>query len=117
MAKRAEPARRRRAKRWSDSEARGILREWQQSGLSASAFARRRGITATRLSYWRERLGKDSGSRDEVGFVAVPLSGSEFGRGAQVELECAGVTVRVRDFDVEQLARLIVTLSRRVREC
>jgi hypothetical protein len=52
-----------------------VLREWAQSGLSASAFALRKGITATRLSYWQERAGGDPENR--VDFVAVPLSAGE----------------------------------------
>src|SRR5688500_18809389 len=45
MAERAEPeTRKRRAKRWSADDARDMLREWAQSGLSASAFAHRKHV-------------------------------------------------------------------------
>ncbi len=117
MAERAETgARKQRAKQWTVEEARAVLRDLERSGLSAFAFARREGISSTRLSYWRKRLG--ARSPEQVGFVAVPVSDAESSAGAHaIELECAGVTMRVRAFDVEQLARLTVALSHRAREC
>jgi hypothetical protein len=85
--------------------------------MSAFAFARREGISASRLSYWRKRLAATESS-DKVGFVAVPMAGAESVAGTQpIDLECAGVTMRIRSLDVEQLAHLIVALSRRAREC
>lgn len=117
MAERADAGtRKQRAKQWTAEEARAVFRDLERSGLSAFAFARREGLSYTRLSYRRKRLA--DGSSDKVGFVAVPVVGSESGGGIeQIELECAGVTMRVRALDVEKLARLIVALSRRAREC
>ncbi len=46
-----------RAKRWTEAEAREALREFRESGLSATAFAAKNGIPPTRLPYWAARLG------------------------------------------------------------
>lgn len=99
-----------RAKRWTEAEAREVIREWRGSGLSAAAFARKRGISAMRLPYWEQRLGTSSAG--DVSFVAVPLTSTH-----AVEVEHQGVTVRLRELSAEELARLVVAIARRAREC
>lgn len=96
-----------RAKRWTEAEAREVIREWRASGLSAAAFARSKGISAMRLPYWEERL-RDNG---EVSFVAVPIATHD------VEVEHGGVTIRVRELDPDRLAQLVVAIARRARDC
>jgi hypothetical protein len=110
MSEPAEKTRKVRAKRWTEAEGREVLREWQASGLSAVKFAAQRGITATRLSYWEERLGKKAGG--DVSFVAVALSNQY-----AVELEHRGVTVRLSAFSTDELARLVVEIARRASGC
>ena len=99
-----------RAKRWTEAEAREALREFRESGLSATAFAAKNGISPTRLPYWAERLG--TRPAEAVDFVAVPLA-SQHG----VEVEHQGVTVRVGALGVEELAQLVVAIARRARGC
>lgn len=99
-----------RAKRWTEAEARQALDEFRESGLSAVAFAAKKGISAARLPYWAERLGTQP--TENVDFVAVPLP-SQHG----VELEHQGVTVRVGGLGVEELAQLVVAIARRARAC
>ncbi len=110
MSEPAEKTRKVRAKRWTEAEGREVLREWQESGLSAVKFAAQRGITAARLSYWEERLGHKVAG--DVSFVAVPLS-SQHG----VELEHRGVTVRLAALSMDELARLVVEIARRAGGC
>jgi hypothetical protein len=43
---------------WTAREARQVLSAWRASGLSIAAFARRHGLTAQRVSWWRKRLGE-----------------------------------------------------------
>jgi transposase-like protein len=107
MAEQAEQKNGTRAKRWTEEEAREVLREWRESGLSVAAFARRRGISAMRIPYWDQRLSSSA----DVNFVAVPLPS------ATVELEYQGVVVRIRELGAEELARLVVAIARRAREC
>jgi hypothetical protein len=42
--------------RWTEDDARVALDAWERSGLGAHAFARKHGITAQRLHWWRDRL-------------------------------------------------------------
>jgi len=110
MSEQAEKTRKVRAKRWTEAEGREVLRKWQESGLSAVKFAAQRGITATRLSYWVERLGQKA--TGDVSFVAVPLSSQH-----AVELEHRGVTIRLSALNTDELARLVVEIARRASEC
>lgn len=109
----AEPGQRNgktRAKRWTEAEAREAIGEWRESGLSGAAFARKKGISPMRLPYWEQRLRASSGG--DVSFVPVPLTSTH-----TVEVEHQGVTVRVRELGAEELARLVVAIARRAREC
>ncbi len=110
MSENAEKTRKVRAKRWTEAEGREVLREWRESGLSAAKFAAQRGISATRISYWEERVGQRAAS--DVSFVAVPLSSQH-----AVELEHHGVTVRLGALSVDELARLVVEIARRASGC
>jgi hypothetical protein len=102
-----------RAKRWTETEARDALREWRESGLSAVAFAAQKGISATRLPYWDQRLGARSAG--DVSFVAVPLSSPP--NQHTVELEHQGITIRVRALGMAELALLVVEIGRRAGGC
>jgi hypothetical protein len=110
MSEQSEKAGRGRAKSWTEAEAREALREFRESGLSAVAFASKKGISPTRLPYWADRL--EGGETDTVDFVAVPLP-SQHG----MEVEHQGVTVRVGALGVEELAQLVVAIARRARGC
>jgi hypothetical protein len=110
MSEQSEKAGSGRAKRWTEAEAREALREFRESGLSATAFASKKGISPTRLPYWADRL--EGRAADAVDFVAVPLP-SQHG----VEVEHQGVTVRVGALGVEELAQLVVAIARRARGC
>ena len=61
-------------RRWSEVEVRAMLREWESSGQTLTAFARRRGYVPERLRRWKKKLeGKPaSGAR----FVPVEIPGS-----------------------------------------
>jgi transposase-like protein len=43
--------------RSGDEDARMILDEWPLSGSSIAAFARKHGVNAARLYWWKKRLG------------------------------------------------------------
>ena len=42
-------------KRWSEDHGYEVVRQWRQSGLSMSKFARAQGHNEQRIRYWRER--------------------------------------------------------------
>jgi hypothetical protein len=110
-------------KQWTDSEARAALVEWKQSGLSAEAFARSRGFSSMRLAYWAKRLPARAahGGGEPVKFVAIDVPRSAPAVGApmhQIEIECAGIRLRVREeLDVEHVARLVAALAGVGRAC
>lgn len=112
MSEQSEKVGKARAPRWSENEARDTLRQFHESGLSASDFAAARGISPSRLSYWAERLG--TGRTEAVDFVTVSLP--EAIR-VGVELEHEGVKVRVSGLAIEELAQLVVAIGRRARGC
>jgi len=48
--------------RWSRAEGRAVLDDWQRSGESLAAFARRRGVQEQRLRYWVARRAEERGA-------------------------------------------------------
>jgi hypothetical protein len=67
MSEQSERAGSGRAKRWTEAEAREALREFRESGLSATAFASRKGISPTRFPYWTYPFGLTRHGRDQRG--------------------------------------------------
>jgi hypothetical protein len=107
----------RRWKQWREPEARAALASWRRSGLSAAAFCAREGYSQTRLRYWSARLGDAPQSGPSpVSFVPIALSDIRSAR--QIEIERAGVVVRVReDLDVAHVARLVAALAVAEQPC
>lgn len=107
----------RRWKQWKEPEARSALSAWRRSGLSAAAFCAREGYSEARLWYWRKRLGGQPAEQSPaVSFVRVPLEGAA--RGGQIEIECSGVVLRVREnLDAEHVARLVAALVAAGQTC
>jgi len=58
MSEQADKTRKARGKRWTEGEAREVLREWQESGLSAVMLAAQQSFSAARLPYCEQRYGK-----------------------------------------------------------
>jgi transposase-like protein len=103
-----------RGRRWGADEAREAIAQWRQSGQSASAFARARGFSAMRLSYWAKRLSSDAAVR----FVPITVDEGAARSGAVIEVEHGGVKLRVREsLGAEQVAQLCAALVRAVRAC
>jgi transposase-like protein len=76
---------------WSANQARTTLAAWRRSGLSLSAFARKRGVNAQRLSWWRKRLSDGEAGRGAVAFIPAVVGGTapsvtvRLPRGVEVE--------------------------------
>jgi hypothetical protein len=91
-----------------------VIAQWRRSGQSASAFARGRGFSAMRLSYWSKRLSNDA----PVRFVPIALDEGGQRSGAVIEVEHGGVKLRVREsLGAERVAQLCAELVRAVRAC
>lgn len=108
--------------RRGESSGRALVRDWKASGLSQAAFARRRGISAQRLGYWRLRLGQlppEAAPTDSI-FVEIPevTSFGPAGIGHVVVELRDGVRVRVeRGFDPELLRAVVASLLAAVTPC
>ena len=77
---------------------------WRASGRPAAEFAAGRGYTASTLRWWASRLG-----RRDAAFVRVVTTPERVD--APLELETAGVCVRVRaGFDPALLAQVLDVL-------
>jgi len=112
---------------WTADEARSVLAAWRASGLSICGFARKHGLTAQRLSWWRKRLGawedvvvSDGADPVERGsFVPVVMSTIESGQGGgtgvvSIHLR-GGMSIVISEpsaVEPQWLARLISELGR-----
>jgi transposase-like protein len=98
-------ARRRSAEEW-----RGIVSEWERSGMSRQAFAARYDLHPGTLSWWRWKAGQ---TRDASGhgFLEVVLDEARLDSAPCFEVEFDGFRVRVpHGFDGDELRRLVSVL-------
>lgn len=98
--------------RRGEAAGRALVAAWESSGLPQAVFARRRGVSAQRLSYWRLRLGQRGTATSVPGFVEIPPTVSsrtgavfvEVGRGIRVQVE--------RGFDPDLLGAVVAALAK-----
>jgi len=99
---------------WTAAEAQRLLSSWKSSGESLSAFARRHGFSAQRLSWWRRRLDERTAAAEPVKLAPVVISATG-ARGTAVTVELGAVVVRVSELQAESaawVAALATALSR-----
>lgn len=97
----------RRWTQWTEAEARAVVEELASSRESAAAFARRKGVSKSRIQYWQERL------KGAPAFVRVDVPRVEPRACSHVEIVCGAVTIRVReDLDVERIAAIASAIAR-----
>lgn len=66
---------RRRARRWTTTEARALLSELELSGQSVSRFAREHGLGVERLYRWRRRIGTHARPKaDKPRFAEIAIA-------------------------------------------
>lgn len=101
---------RRQWKQWSEAEARSALDAWRAAGTSAAQFAQQHGFSPKRLHYWQHRLA-------QVVPAFVPVVGPRC-EDARIEIERAGVVLRVRErIDAETLTAIVAALARVPSPC
>lgn len=115
MAKKTATAHKRGWQQWTEVEGRAALDELARSGVALSRFALTNGVSASRLAYWRSRLGQAT----EPAFVQVALPSRDVApTGRQFEIVAGRVVVRVHeDIDLERLGRIVEVLDRALRGC
>ena len=102
--------------RWGADDARAVLQAWATSGESVAAFARRHGLVAQRLLWWRRRLGVAAASKQAAPtFIPVAVRNSQTPNGTRaplvVTLAHDDVRVEVHDVDASTAA-WVATLAR-----
>lgn len=101
---------RRQWKQWSEAEARSALDAWRAAGTSAAQFAQQHGFSPKRLHYWQHRLA-------QIVPTFVPVVGPRC-EDARIEIERAGVVLRVRErIDAETLTAIVAALARVQASC
>lgn len=107
----------------SREEAQRLLEEWAASGKKLVEFSREKGLSDSRLGWWRSRFARESrqrgGAVPSSGFVPVVTASK--GRDGNRPLELVlktGQVVRVpSDFDEGALRRLVLALEGMVQPC
>ena len=107
-----------RSASWSETEAREVLRDQADSGLSVAAFARQKGLVAQRVHWWRKRLGADASVASKPTFLPVRIrvrgaspATAAARSGFEVVLAAGHVVRFDADFDGDALRRIVVALG------
>jgi transposase-like protein len=104
--------------RWSEADARRALARGQRQNLSIAALARRLGVSAQRLYWWRAALRRrDGAARPKFVEItpAVSASMAPGRRSFSVETPAGYVIEVPAGFDAGDLARLLALVEG--REC
>ena len=97
---------------WTDDHARTLLEEWQRSGDTIAAFARRHSVSAWRLYSWRKKLRATAKSRAAPALSLVPASIVEI-RSTTLTLKLPGeVSIDVANASPSWVATLVAELTR-----
>ena len=92
---------------WTDDDARVALDEWRRSGDSIAAFARKHGVTAPRLYWWKKRLAAPATAR--LSLVPATIVMSE----ASIAIRLPGdVKIEVANASPSWVAAIVTELTR-----
>ncbi len=95
---------------WTDDDARRILDEWRRSGDSIAAFARKHGVAAPRLYWWRKKLG--AAARTASALSLVPATIITDG-GAALTIRLPGeIAIELASASPSWVAAMIAELTR-----
>ena len=95
---------------WNEGEARGVLDEWKQSGVTIAEFSRKRGLVPERLYLWRKRFAAE-GSQPARALTLVPAT--IVSTNAELVLRLPNeVTIEVGNASPTWLATMVRELTR-----
>lgn len=95
---------------WTDDEARAVLDEWRRSGESIAEFARKRGVGAPRLYWWKKRLATTATSTN-LALVPATIVSTE----TTVTIRLPGdVAIEVTNASPNWVAAIVAELARQL---
>jgi DNA-binding transcriptional regulator YiaG len=101
-----------RWQQWSEQEARDVLDQHSQSGLSLHAFAESIGCSVSRIQYWRSKLRAPQRAASDA-FVAVHVRPSH-----AIKLMVDAIAIELpEDTQPERIADIIAAIAQRLRAC
>lgn len=80
---------------WKADEARDALLAWEKSGQPLAVYARRLGVSDSRLRWWRDRLGEWN-APTEPRLVPVVVTSASAAAAVMVHVP-GGITIEVTD--------------------
>jgi hypothetical protein len=94
---------------------RGVLLQWQASGLKVRRFCERHRIRESQFWWWRRRLGEPASSDEQPAFVPVTLVEPRGPASAAIDIRLtSGHRLRVRSgCDRHLLAEVVAVLEGR----
>jgi transposase-like protein len=95
------------AETWTVAEARVVLDQWRRSGASMTVFARKHGVTAPRLYWWKKRLASRAAPTPSLVPATIVT------HAATITIRLPGdVTVEVANASPSWVASIIAELTR-----
>lgn len=111
MGSKARAADSRHWHQWTEAEAQSALEELSRWGGSLADFARSKGVSTSRLAYWKKRLGETR----PPAFVSVALPVDTSSSRPPLEILVGGVVVRAPDeVGAERIASIVQALVQRL---
>jgi transposase-like protein len=99
---------------WSEDEARRVIDAWRESGETVAAFARREGLIAQRVYWWRGRLA--GGPVPAASLLPVVVRATPAARASSVAVWTReGHRIEVAELD-EASARWVAMLVKSISE-
>jgi hypothetical protein len=111
-----ELTRLKRSRYWRTDDGRMAVQAWRESGLPLSTFAKRSGLSGTRVRWWRDRLREEpsvplsAATLVPVTLLEGPKTSREVPTRMEVELPSGHVLRVGADFDTDALIRLVRAL-------
>jgi hypothetical protein len=94
---------------WREADGRVVIEAWRRSDEPLATFARRHGLHPRRIARWTSKIKHSESSA--VRFHAVHVATSQSAAPIEIQLD-DGWRVRVhRDFDAEDLRRVLAVLG------
>ena len=91
---------------WTDDDARAVLAAWRRTAQPLGTFARKNGMVANRLYWWRKRLSEPARA---VEFVPAVVTGDAE---VAVVVRIASITIEIAKASPRAVAEIVGELAR-----